>query len=335
VKPGVKYDASALGFSQSARTIVFYVEGVRLSKDPNPIKIEVKANGLILGKDTVTVSVISNFLVIGIDGTDQSKWLNGPNATRPNGLWNSHVRNLLNDVEPYAMTIYNIGPNTYGTDCGEIQTSVVNEANQYIEEAGGDTIVALVGWSRGAMIALWAANDLVGMPGRPRPTTARQVAFVGLYDPVDMSTEIPSDDHVRGENAGRIQPGVGRVTIVGAAEESPADNVDYPVGWPSVLDRDPGFYRMAQRNRVTALGGTTVVERVPLNASHGSIGGTPGFNPRLLVWPFGRYDYTEDVKNSIKSDKAIRDGMRAAGLNFVPDRDRDWYGFPGTRPELR
>jgi hypothetical protein len=330
VKPGVEYDAPALGFSQSARTLVLYVEGVRLSKDPNPIKIEVKANGMVLGKDTATVSVISNFLVIGIDGTDQSKWLNGPNATRPNGLWNSHVRNLLDDVEPYAMTIYNIGPTGPGLDCAEIQTSVVNEANRYIEEAGGDTIVALVGWSRGAMIALWAANDLVGMPGRPQPTTARQVAFVGLYDPVDMSMDIPDANWDPGNRngwgygAGGVQPGIGRVTIVGATEATDANarsNVDYPV-----------FWRMAQRNRITALGGATVVERIPLNASHGSIGGTPGYNPQLVSRPNGDYVYSTDRENSIVSDQVIRSGMRAAGFDFVPDRKEDWYGIPKDRP---
>jgi len=344
VKPGVEYDASALGFSQSARTIVFYVEGVRLSKDPNkkvevnPIKIEVKANGMVLGENTATVSVISNFLVIGIDGTDQSKWLKGPNAKRPNGLWNSHVRNLLEDVDPYAMTIYDIGPTQGDFDCAEIQTSVVNEANRYIEEAGGDTIVALVGWSRGAMIALWAANDLVGMPGRPKPATVRQVAFAGLYDPVDMSTEIPSDDHVRGENAGRIQPGVGRVTIVGAAE-SPNNNVDWPVGWPSGWNDIP-FWRMAQTSditgefRITPWGDATVVERYSYNASHGSIGGTPGFSRHLVSIPDGAYDYVLDRERSILSDKNIRDGMRASGFSFVPDRKEDWYGIPTDRPVI-
>jgi hypothetical protein len=346
VKPDMEYDAPALGFGESARTLVFYVEGVRLPKDPNkkvevnPIEIEVKANGMVLGKDTATVSVISNFLVIGIDGTDQSTWLNGPNAKRPNGLWNSHVRNLLDDVDPYAMTIYNIGPTQAGFDCAEIQTSVVNEANQYIEEAGGDTIVALVGWSRGAMIALWAANDLVGMPGRPRPTTARQVAFVGLYDPVDMSTDIPDANWDPGNRtgwgygAGGVQPGIGRVTIVGGQEKGkgePANNVDYPVGWPSGKN-DLIFPRMAQGNWIAALDGATVVERTLLNASHGSIGGTPGYNPNLVSPPDADYVYATDRENSIRSDWLIRTGMRASGFSFVPDRDEGWYGIPKVRP---
>ena len=332
VKPGVEYDASALGFSQSARTIVFYVEGVRLSKDPNPIKIEVKANGMVLGKDTVTVSVVSNCLVIGIDGTDQSKWLNGPNATRPNGLWNSHVRNLLDDVEPYAMTIYNIGPTGPGMDCGEIQTSVVNEANRYIAEAGGDTIVALVGWSRGEMIALWAANDLVGMPGLPQPATARQVAFVGLYDPVALTPDKPGDSFWLSTE---IQPGIGRVTIVGGEEKDsgrPSNNFDYPVGWPNTFSGDLIFPRMAWGNRISPLDGATVVERTLLNASHGSIGGTPGYNSHLVSPPDGGYVYATDRENSIKSDRLIRTGMRASGFSFVSNRKEDWYGIPEVRP---
>ena len=44
------------------------------------------------------------------------------------------------------------------------------------------------------------------------------------------------------------------------------------------------------------------------------------------------YDYTLDVRDSIRADKNVRDGMRAAGLTFVPDRDAAWYGFPAERP---
>lgn len=325
VRPKVDYDAASLGFSELARTLVFYVEGVRLSKDPISITIDVSANGMDVGGDTAILSVISNFLVIGIDGSDQSTWLNGPNATRPNGLWNSHVRNLVEDVKPYAMTIYNIGPNRNGTDCAKIENEVVEEANQYIEEAGGDTIVAIVGWSRGGMIALWAANDLVGMPGEMPPTATRQVAFVGLYDPVDMSAQIDG-------GAASIQPGIGRVTIVGPAT-TPNNNVDWPVGWPTGWNDVP-FWRMAQNNRITAIGNATIVERYFYNASHGAIGGTPGFNGQLVSIPDGGYDYAIDRERSILSDKNIRDGMRAAGFDFIPDRDEEWYGIPSARPVI-
>jgi hypothetical protein len=54
--------------------------------------------------------------------------------------------------------------------------------------------------------------------------------------------------------------------------------------------------------------------------------------------PDGRYDYELDVERSVLSDTDIRNGMRAAGLDFVPDRsdpDKDWYGFPTIRPATR
>jgi pimeloyl-ACP methyl ester carboxylesterase len=330
---------TALGFDESKRTVELYVEGIHTTAGVSqPISIQLFVGDRLTSTDLVSVSVVSNVLVIGIDGTDTRPWLTGPNAKRPNGLWNSHVRNLIADVEPYAMTIYRYGPVWTGTDSDDIQRDVVARANEIIRDAGGGTKVALVGWSRGAMIALWAANELSG-PAAQVGGMQRTVEFVGLYDPVDMATAIPSDEHVRGENAARIQPGIRRVMIVGP-KETPNNNVDYPVGLPSywtglILTPDPIFVRMAQNDRITALGATTVVDRIEYNASHGAIGGCPGYNVHLVSIPDGDYSYADDRRDSILSDTDIRNGMRAAGLDFVPDRgdpDEDWYGFPATRP---
>ena len=340
-------DLTTLGFTDVIRTVELYVEGIHTTAGTTagvsrPISIQLFVGDRLTSTDLVSVSVVSNVLVIGIDGTDTRPWLTGPNAKRPNGLWNSHVRNLIADVEPYAMTIYRYGPVWTGTDSDDIQRDVVARANEIIRDAGGGTKVALVGWSRGAMIALWAANDLSG-PAAQVGGMQRTVEFVGLYDPVDMATAIPSDEHVSGEwslgNAARIQPDIRRVTIVGP-KETPNNNVDYPVGLPSywtglILTPDPVFVRMSQNDRITALGGTTVVTRIDYNASHGAIGGCPGYNVHLVSIPDGRYDYGLDVERSILSDKDIRNGMRAAGLAFVPDRNKDWYGFPATRPVIR
>ena len=329
---------TTLGFTESIRTVELYVEGIRATAGVSkPISVQLIVGDRVSSIDLVNVVVVSNTLVIGIDGTDTRPWLTGPNAKRPNGLWNSHVRNLIAAVEPYAMKIYRLGPNTMGTDSDDIQRDVVARANEIIRDAGGGTKVALVGWSRGAMIALWAANELSG-PAAQVGGQQRTVEFVGLYDPVDMATDIPSDEHVRGNNAARIQPGIRRVTIVGAAE-TPNNNVDYPVGLPSywtglILTPDPVFVRMSQNDRITALGSATVIELKEYDASHGAIGGCPGYNVHLVSVPDGRYNYAVDRQNSIRSDKDIRNGMRAAGLDFVPDRDEDWYGFPTTRPVL-
>jgi pimeloyl-ACP methyl ester carboxylesterase len=341
VPSGKIADLRTLGFTDSTRTVELYVEGIATTAGVlKPISIELTVGGRAIAPDLVNVVVVSNTLVIGIDGTGTKQWLTGPNAKRANGLWNSHVRNLIADVDAYAMTFYTYGPSDgpRGSDSDDIQRDVVARANEIIRDAGGGTKVALVGWSRGAMIALWAANELSG-PAAQVAGMHRTVEFVGLYDPVDMATAIPSDEHVRGDNAARIQPGIRRVTIVGP-KETPNNNVDYPVGLPSywtglILTPDPVFVRMAQNDRITALGGTTVVDRIDYNASHGAIGGCPGYNVHLVSIPDGRYDYELDVERSVLSDKDIRNGMRTAGLEFVPSRAKDWYGFPTIRPATR
>ena len=64
------------------------------------------------------------------------------------------------------------------------------------------------------------------------------------------------------------------------------------------------FPGMAHGNLIAALGGATVVERTLLNASHGSIGGTPGYNPHLVSPPNEGYVYATDRDNSILSGKS-------------------------------
>jgi hypothetical protein len=73
------------------------------------------------------------------------------------------------------------------------------------------------------------------------------------------------------------------------------------------------------------------IVRESYNASHGAIGGTPGYNEDNLDPPDGHYDYTKDVENSILADRDVRAGMRAAGID-VPDHPDAWYGFPAVRP---
>lgn len=177
------------------------------------------------------------------------------------------------------------------------------------------------------MIALSVANEL----SRPAQGKDWTVEFVGLYDPVDMSPAIGSDDAV-------IHEGIRRVVIVGPKLlQEDFYNVDYPVGLPSywlgfLLEPDPVFVRMS-RGRITATKNTIVDIKV-YNASHGGIGGCPGYNGHLVDAPAGSYNYEADYENSILSDKDIRKGMRAAGLDFVPNRDDEWYGFSETRPRI-
>jgi hypothetical protein len=287
--------------------------------------------GKPIESDLVKVVVVSNTLVIGIDGTGSARWLAKKDAKgnlvnerpTPDGArWNSHVRNLVADSEPFAMTIYEPGPpSTDGSESDDIFWAVRNLAEGMIQDAGGGTSIALVGFSRGAMIASGAANALANTPAGALP---RNVVFVGMYDPVDMSAQV-NDDWAR------IGADVKAVMIVGptgpgsADEDAVHNNVDYD-----------GFARMANRNiwRRWLIGhaGTVIIDRRTYNASHGSIGGTPGYNDDNLEPPRGVYDYAEDRRNSILSDQDIRAAMRGARLEFVPDRNAAWYGFPATRP---
>jgi hypothetical protein len=73
------------------------------------------------------------------------------------------------------------------------------------------------------------------------------------------------------------------------------------------------------------------IVRETYNASHGAIGGTPGYNDDNLDPPDGQYNYGEDRRNSILADRDVRAGMRAAGID-VPDHPDPWYGFPDVRP---
>ena len=164
------------------------------------------------------------------------------------------------------------------------------------------------------MIALWLGNDLANPAAN---ALGRSVSFVGLYDPVDMS---PFFD------ASAVDEKIASITIVGPEivdawdPEVEFNNVDYP-----------HFVRMALNNRITTSGDTQVVRQF-YNASHGAIGGTPGYNPDMWSQPLGSYNYEQDVSASISADRDIRAGLQAAGFWWVGLPDPEWYGFPEDRP---
>ncbi len=326
VAPGVYGDLASLGFGAGdvagARKLTLYVEGVEsMGGIPESISVTVQSTFGLTGSDEVKALVVDNRLVIGIDGTAQESWLAGPDGQRSNGLWSSHVRNLVDDSDPFAMTIYDIGPGWDGYDTDDIFESVLGQAGQMIADAGGGTTVALFGWSRGAMVALWVANRLAGNPA----TYDCTVAYVGMLDPVDMASPIPS-------SAAQIAVAIGHVDILGPSSAPPTGNVDYPVGWPSSFS-DIVFVRMSLNDWIESTNESVQVSRYSANASHGAFGGLPGFNPSLVdVTDGGTYDYVIDMERSIAADGIIRAGLRAAGFLFVPLRDAEWYGFPEDRP---
>lgn len=119
-------------------------------------------------------------------------------------------------------------------------------------------------------------------------------------------------------------------------------NVDYAVtydsgNWYNVPFRREAYFDQDEDGnwtipRLRHAGGEGRVTRKNYNASHGSIGGTPGYSPQHKEPPNGKYNYALDKDNSFEADKDIRDGLRAAGLEFVPKRPPEWYGFFDTKP---
>jgi hypothetical protein len=148
-----------------------------------------------------------------------------------------------------------------------------------------------------------------------------------------MSSAIPAAWNV-------VDACVEAVTIVGP--RNPAqfpvgtyENIDYPVTYRYVFqsyrreayyDKDKDGNWTVPRIRHTGNEPT----RKFYNASHGAIGGTPGFSGQHTN--DGPYDYALDVKNSFNADRDVRDGMRARpGFEFLPE----WYGFYPTDPEAQ
>ena len=334
VPEGRVEDLTTLGFTESIRTVELYVEGIRATAGVSkPISAQLIVGDRVSSIDLVNVVVVSNTLVIGIDGTDSAEWLAKKDAkgnlinerTMPDGStrWNSHVRNLVTDCEPFAMTYYTAGPDQNGPldDSAVVFERARDAARALTQDAGGGTTIALVGWSRGAMIASGVAHDLLTLAPGDLPRT---VAFIGMYDPVDMSDGIPPA-------WATIHADVQAVTIIGptgpesSTPREPSNNWDYRTLFPRMAHQAGFQWQITHARNVN-------IVRKSYNASHGSIGGTPGYNDDNREPPRGVYDYARDRQNSILSDQDIRAAMRQAGFEFVPDRDAAWYGFPATRP---
>jgi pimeloyl-ACP methyl ester carboxylesterase len=137
---------------------------------PNPNQIY--PGDVLQVPDRVNGAAISqkpNWVLAAIDGTDSKTW------RWSTGL-NSHVFKFHRDFrtpDPKHQTNYADGPNTSGFNV----SSIVKEICGFLNKALADfspAHVALVGHSRGGLIAVLAAREL----GTP-------IEFMGLYDAVD------------------------------------------------------------------------------------------------------------------------------------------------------
>lgn len=305
-------------------TETVYVEGTREGSPKIHWRLTDSA-GSIIARDTVKFLVEKhNSIFVGIDGTGTHAWLEGPDGHTPDNpaRWNSHTRNLYDEMaEKVKYPYYDYGPDNYqtGADSDDKHDRALNYAVQKYAESGGTASVALVGWSRGAAIALWVANDLSDL--------GINVDFVGLYDPVDMSLWIPDGEAI-------VAPMIDRVDVVGPTLDAP--NLDYLIfermSWDLLSD---GLRTSIPYIRPESGNTNTLIARFLLDASHGSIGGTPGYNDEGLDswgedWNTD-YNYSVDRSNSIIADQIVREGLRAEGWD-VREIPEDEYGFPLENP---
>ena len=304
-------------------TTTVYAEGTREGTPKIHWRV-LDATGAIIARDAVKFTVVlQNVIFVGVDGTGQNVWLTGPHA-RTAGLperWNSHTRNLYDDLSSMvSYSHYDYGPKNQktGSDSDDIHDQLLNSVRtEYLAAPDDDKPkIALLGWSRGAMIALWIANDLAG-EGIP-------VEFVGLYDPVDMSLQIPDIES-------RVRNGITRLAIIGP---TPEVNIDYPLFLRMALADDYGYRIRPEPGMDGRIANTsTLISRFWLDASHGGIGGTPGFNDiGIRFWGEDwntDYSYSSDRANSMTADEIIRMQLLAVGID-VPLVNN--YGFPLSNP---
>ncbi len=204
------------------------------------------------------------------------------------------------------------GPNNwaFATDADDIHNDVVYYIRQQWLDNGGAGEVYIVGFSRGAGIATWVANTLSQnwTDGTGAARGPISVEFLGLYDPVDHSGTIPD------AQARNLPTTVANAMIIGNDD---GDDQDYNY-FDRIIDE-------------TNAGTNPAWHTMNLNATHGSIGGMPGFNDSLDASEYPESKYDNDKLESESADITMRTSLRAAGLTIELLQHGD-YGFPDDRP---
>jgi RHS repeat-associated protein len=272
----------------------------------------------ILGTDP------TGMYLIAIDGTGTEDWLTNPRNPQKlsNGRWLSHVANFHDEYSPSSKKkYYDFGPRngTFASDLTAIEYKALKDLDHFRSQSSTNSNepIDIIGWSRGAYSAMRLATRLADRNIKVR--------FLGLYDPVDMTffdnySGLSSDPYRVPWNVEHTFVAVGVDGLSNCRDYD--DDSPFWFNWPRIRVRQP--YRSSE-----AL--TRSFKVSEYEATHGAIGGTPGYSPDPSI--DRTYNYRHDVEQSIRVDTDMRTAARAAGVP-VAQLAPSQYGFPSTRSSL-
>jgi RHS repeat-associated protein len=266
--------------------------------------------------------------LIAIDGTGTKEWLtNSRNPIYlPNGRYLSHVANFAREYN--GPIYYDYGPQneSSASDLQQIEEKAFQELIGYRRKnsTNHSEPIDLVGWSRGAYAVLRLAQRLKvdGLPNADGSWSNNvPVRFIGLYDPVDM-TFYDGPTLSEGFGSQSWVPGNVKNAVWVHGVESPGGHFrDYDDGSP--------FWFDWPRMNLSWHGAKTNMHDVPLQATHGAIGGTPGYSPDKLRG----YNFRLDRDRSIEADTRVRQIAASVGVP-IPVIPATAYGFPERQSDL-
>ncbi|MEQ1828487.1 MAG: RHS repeat-associated core domain-containing protein [Pirellula sp.] len=260
--------------------------------------------------------------LIAIDGTGTKDWLSNPRNPQklPNGRWLSHVLNFFEDYSGSRHYDYGPSDGKYASDLPEIEERAYKKLIEFRSESPSNKNepIDIIGWSRGAYSAMRLAQRLKieGLPnGDGTWTTNIPVRFLGLYDPVDMTFY---DGPTLSEGYGSqnwVTGNVATVVWLHGVEGGSLNRRDYDSG-------SAPWYNWPRMDLTWNTAKTRVIN-LPMEATHGAIGGTPGYSPDNLAL----YNFKLDRDRSIEADTRMRQEASRVGvpISVLP---ASAYGFP-------
>ena len=105
---------------------------------------------------------------------------------------------------------------------------------------------------------------------------------------------------------------------------------EYVGGGPVDYDSGSWMWYNWPRINVEWNSSTTKMTNLELSATHGAIGGAPGYSPDTTL---GNYNFRFDVGASIRADWTMRSVAQSVGVPIPVLQDSD-YGFPRQQSDL-